>query len=196
MVSEKKSTGTAVNIADATCETCGNQRYNGGCGLAISTSCTQSVTLDGKPNAVPTRWEPKRKSDDLSKWTIEQVMEECRNHGGPDDDSYDCHGCTFLKKITESYSVCRLFGLPEKWDFNKMTVFTDQEIEDAKAVIRVCDNVKYVKRSEAGKIIYIPVIGGSVNGDSALFPTILNGQMFDLRAIVRNGKEGVQCWNE
>lgn len=113
----------------------------------------------------------------LAEWTLQDVKEACVTHDG------NCAPCPLYHHCGQ---VFRKWDLSEKPEKQK---FTEQEIQDAKSIMRIfgADNI-VAGRDNVGNmtiLVYRSYAGGKgcfINKD--LFPSIGAGETFHLSEIV------------
>lgn len=111
----------------------------------------------------------------LKDWTLGELKEYC--YKAP----HDCIGC----KVKQGKNNCPFDGEPSKWDLDEKPRFTEQEVEDAKTLLRVFpERLDSISRSKDGTV-NIAAKGawrGYLNTDA--FPSIFPGQSYTLDEII------------
>lgn len=119
------------------------------------------------------------KQKPLKDWTMEEVQNICAASGS------DCEGCPFAET-----GICRVDGIPENWDLSEKPRFTEAEVADARAILRIehlawttlvrkMDNALWLNDGEGGWHELRP----------GAFPSILPGQSVKLSDIVGGDTE-------
>lgn len=111
----------------------------------------------------------------LKDWTLGELKEYC--YKAP----HDCIGC----KVKQGKNNCPFDGEPAKWDLDEKPRFTEQEVEDARAVKRLL-KVDSVNRAVYGNGLVATKNDWSVsivlNGNC--FPSIRPGETVTLDEII------------
>lgn len=112
----------------------------------------------------------------LKDWTLGEVKEYCTRS--------DCYnGC----KLAESPGKCKILDVPPcEWDLGEKPHFTQQEVEDAKAIRRLLRDDGKLTRSIYGIPTY-----GLISLKKDAFPSIHPGQSYTLDEII-GGANGHQ----
>ena len=105
----------------------------------------------------------------LNDWTLGELKEYC--YKAP----HDCIGC----KVKQGKNNCPFDGEPAKWDLDEKPRFTEQEVEDAKAIRRMLRDDGKLTRSIYGILTY-----GLVSLKKDAFPSIHPGQSYTLDEII------------
>jgi hypothetical protein len=108
----------------------------------------------------------------LKNWTVGAVQDFCAYH--------HCDKCLLytLKKR------CRFKGNPDDWDLPDQSRFTEQEVEDAKTLMRMYPRYDSIRRHSELSIALIcngDIRGGYIHG--AMFPSIKEGETVKLSDI-------------
>lgn len=115
----------------------------------------------------------------LKDWTLEEVQNICAATGS------DCKGCPFVGP-----GICRVNSIPGIWDLSERPRFTEAEVADARAILRIehsawttlvrkMDNALWLNDGEGGWHELRP----------GAFPSILPGQSVKLSDIVGGDTE-------
>ena len=105
----------------------------------------------------------------LKDWTLGELKDYC--HRAP----HDCIGC----KVKGDRNNCPFDGEPAKWILDEKPRFTEQEVEDAKAIRRMLRDDGKLTRSIYGILTY-----GLVSLKKDAFPSIHPGQSYTLDEII------------
>lgn len=109
----------------------------------------------------------------LKDWTLEEVKECCSKHGTCVSD------CPFSTKN----KLCRMTSNPSDWDLTDKPRFTQQEVEEAKAVRHVFGRDGFIRRTpKIGERSTLAFDHLYINED--LFPSIKPGQSYTLDEII------------
>ena len=115
----------------------------------------------------------------LKDWTLEEVKEYCTRS--------DCYnGC----KLAESPGKCKILDVtPSEWDLDEKPRFTQQDVEEAKAIRRVFGRDGTIKRhSKAMTAPYSNLTFDHIYINENLFPSIKAGQEYTLEEIIGGDK--------
>ena len=108
----------------------------------------------------------------LRDWTLGEAKEYCTDH--------DCGDC----KLFQNHE-CLLSGSPSKWRIEEKPRFTEQDVEDAKAVKRVFGRDGTVKRlNKAITDPYSNLTFDNIYINEGMFPCIFEGQEYTLDEII------------
>ena len=111
----------------------------------------------------------------LKDWTLGEVKECCSKHGTCDSE------CPFSTKN----KLCRMTSNPCDWDLTDKPRWTEQEVEDAKAVMHVFGRDGAIKRhSKTMTEPYSNLVFDHLYINEDLFPSILPGQSYTLDEII------------
>jgi hypothetical protein len=113
----------------------------------------------------------------LKDWTLGEVIYYCGNMG-----PLNCKKCHFGRPNGK----CTLFkDIPSAWDLTDPPRFTEQEVEDAKTMIRMFPALNLIWRDNSG-ILEIRneecTDGAIIN--PAMFPSIKSGETVELSDII------------
>ena len=108
----------------------------------------------------------------LKDWTLGEAKEYCTSRNGNCADD-----CIFSKKGIGM--VCGIAPKPVWWTLPEKPRFTQQEVEDAKAVRRVLGHEYRLERTPEGTISF-----GGLILSTQLFPSIQPGQSYALDDII------------
>ena len=112
----------------------------------------------------------------LKDWTLGEVQEYCRKT--------DCEDCIFDTDAPE-VSRCPMAGNPSAWSFIRKPRWTEQEVEDAKAVKRVFGRDGAIKRcSKALTNPYSNLVFDHLYINEDLFPSLRPGESVKLEEII------------
>lgn len=106
----------------------------------------------------------------LKDWTLGELKTECEAHNG-------CVGCHFEGSAFCTQKCAEL--CPSKWDLSEKPRFTQQEVEDAKAIRRMLRDDGKLTRSIYGILTY-----GLISLKKDAFPSIHPGQSYTLDEII------------
>ena len=113
----------------------------------------------------------------LKDWTLGELKGYC--YRAP----HDCIGC----KVKGGRNNCPFDGEPAKWDLTERTRFTEQEVEDAKAIKRLLTEYTGVKRIEhkwGTNLLLTSEESEEFAIEPKLFPSIKSGQSYTLDEII------------
>ena len=111
----------------------------------------------------------------LKDWTLGEVNEMCKKRNS-------CRKCIFQNKHDED---CKIRTHPTNWDLSEKPRFTEQEVEEAKAIRRVFGRDGTIKRhSKAMTAPYSNLIFDHIYINENLFPSIEVGQSYTLDEII------------
>lgn len=109
----------------------------------------------------------------LKDWTLGELKEYC--YKAP----HDCIGC----KVKQGKNNCPFDGEPAKWDLDEKPRFTEQDVEDAKTILRVFGRYGKIRRTlnlgERSTLLFDSLY---INQD--LFPSIKANQECTLDEII------------
>lgn len=121
--------------------------------------------------------EEKKANKSLKDWTLGKVKEYCTGR-----DCYD--GC----ELAESPGKCKILdALPCKWNLGEKPRFTEQEVEDAKAIKRLLTEYTGVKRVEhqwGTDLLLTSEESEEFAIEPKLFPSIKSGQLYTVDEII------------
>lgn len=128
-------------------------------------------------------WEAKKKIDKpLKDWTLVECKQWCYKHGSECPEK--CPIEDFCKQLQHE---------PAKWDLDEKPRFTEQEVEDAKAIKRMFgdDNFTHIHKDEDGLCKMMdgpgddPNVGWCAIGmEEGMFPSIRPGETVTLDEII------------
>ena len=159
---------------EKTCDSCGYYKGNKVCGF-------KDFEIQITPEQGCAVWKPKEEANmdkPLKDWTLGEVEAHCQQKAR-------CKDCDMLRK--NGYE-CRFSGGPYLWDLSDKPRFTEQEVEDAKAIKRVFGRNGTVDRDSATFSLAesnLKFNGVDINHD--LFPSIYIGQSYTLDEIIGGG---------
>ena len=118
-------------------------------------------------------------SKPLKDWTLGELKDYC--YRAP----HDCIGC----KVKGDRNNCPFDGEPAKWILDERPSFTEQEVEDAKAVKILFPNVTHLHRIlPNGPVCALSKECFVVNINSELFPSLRPGETITLGEIIGGAK--------
>lgn len=132
-------------------------------------------------------WEAKKKIDKpLKDWTLGEVVAECNAREV-------CYECPFFDNSAHSDSSCRICTIEttpvESWNLSECPRFTEQDVEDAKAVKRVFGRDGTVKRlNKAITDPYSNLTFDHMYINESMFPCVFEGQEYTLDEIIGGAK--------
>ena len=158
-------------VEDDSCKSCAHYKGESICGL-------HALNAKIDPDEKCIAWE-KRKEANMDKplkdWTLGEVEANCQQKAR-------CKDCDMLKK--NGYE-CKFSGGPYLWDLSDKPRFTQQDVEDAKAVKRVFGRDGTVKRlNKAITDPYSNLTFDNIYINEGMFPCIFEGQEYTLDEII------------
>lgn len=107
----------------------------------------------------------------LKDWTMGEAQEFCTGR--------DCEQCRFMDG-----PECKLHR-PEGWDLEEKPRWTEQEVEDAKDILRLLEDAHSIKKY-AGDIMWICNSHNvtMVNAKAGMFPSLRLGETITLDEII------------
>ena len=114
----------------------------------------------------------------LKDWTLGEAKEYCTSRNGNCADD-----CIFSKKGIGM--VCGIAPKPVWWTLPEKPRFTEQEVEDAKAIKKLHGYYKITRNKLLKTLVIQNAVGcGGIAIDSNLFPSIQPGQSYTLDEII------------
>lgn len=173
-------------VEDDSCKNCTHYKGESICGL-------HALNVEINPDEKCIAWE-KRKEANMDKplkdWTLGEAKEYCTSRNGNCADD-----CIFSKKGIGM--VCGIAPKPVWWTLPEKPRFTEQEVEDAKAIKRMFgdDNFTHIRKDEDGLCEMMdgpgddPNVGWCVIGmEEGMFPSIRPGETVALDEIIGGTK--------
>lgn len=126
----------------------------------------------------------------LAEWRLNELKDFCQKMCNEPKSYVPCRDCSIL-----NYNLCKYS--PNKWILNEKPKFTEQEVQDAKAIMRIWGRTDIdIIRNKNGHIVIVLCRAiGNTNGffvNKDLFPSIRNEERFNVLDIT--GEEEVnQC---
>lgn len=118
----------------------------------------------------------------LKDWTLAEVRGHCKEQR---DTPARCTGCKIQKYCDQYFGRKGDATSPKYWDFEEKPRWTQQEVEDAKAVKRVFGRDGTVKRHDAATTVpYSNLTFDNLYINKDLFPSIKAGQSAKLDEII------------
>ena len=118
----------------------------------------------------------------LKDWTAGEISAYCKDHAAEDN---ICMSCELQKNI----GCCPFECSPADWDLKDNPRFTEQDVEDAKAVKRVFGRDGTVKRlNKAITDPYSNLTFDNMYINESMFPCIFEGQSYTLDEIIGGAK--------
>ena len=118
----------------------------------------------------------------LKDWTAGEISAYCKEHAAEDN---ICMSCELQKNI----GCCPFECAPADWDLKDKPRFTEQDVEDAKAVKRVFGRDGTVKRlNKAITDPYSNLTFDNMYINESMFPCIFEGQSYTLDEIIGGAK--------
>lgn len=120
----------------------------------------------------------------LKDWTLGEIAAECEKH------KQGCEPCPFYHVLDDvSFSSnCKARQLvnkcPDDWDLSESPRWTEQDKEDAKAIVRVFGNKGFVERDGSGKL----ELNSCYYINRELFPSLKPGESTTLDEIIGGAK--------
>lgn len=117
-------------------------------------------------------------------------MREVRDFCGQNDGICLLGKCPFYRR--DGLTRCKLNTFPEAWGLDE---FTEQDIEDAKAVQRIFPQIKYIEKDYniLDQIIRQDTL---ILGETSSFPNIRNGQTIAIAEILADEQNSVDGHNK
>ena len=169
-------------VENDSCKNCTHYKGESICGL-------HALNVEINPDEKCIAWE-KRKEANMDKplkdWTLGEAKEYCTSRNGNCADD-----CIFSKKGIGM--VCGIAPKPVWWTLPEKPRFTEQEVEDAKAIKRMFgdDNCTHIHKDEDGLCEMMdgpgddPNVGWCAIGmEEGMFPSIRPGETVTLDEII------------
>lgn len=161
-------------LEDKDCHTCGYFENKERCG-----SCIAAININGGRSSTPSNWIPKEEANmdkPLKDWTLGECKAWCEKNDG------ECpKGCPIER-------ICDLMEQsPAMLDLDDEPRFTEQEVEDAKAIKRLLTEYTGVKRVEhrwGTNLLLTSEESEEFAIEPKLFPSIKPGQSYTLDEII------------
>lgn len=173
-------------VEDDSCKNCTHYKGESICGL-------HALNVEINPDEKCIAWE-KRKEANMDKplkdWTLGEAKEYCTSRNGNCADD-----CIFSKKGIGM--VCGIAPKPVWWTLPEKPRWTEQEVEDAKAIKRMFgdDNFTHIRKDEDGLCEMMdgtgdnPNVGWCAIGmEEGIFPSIRPGETVTLDEIIGGTK--------
>ena len=112
----------------------------------------------------------------LKDWTFSEVQEYCKTQRST---SERCIACKIQKFYDKYLGRKGEAASPKYWDLSEKPRYTQQEVEDAKALARLIGNTERISRLYNGALIY-----GCNYLNADRFPSIKNGETVALDEII------------
>lgn len=130
-----------------------------------------------------------------AEWTLQEVKDYCEQTNCLNccfNPTNKWRGCTFLEQKYKA-SGHIVTNKPARW--NLKPHWTEQDIEDAKAVQRIFPQIKYIEKNYniLDQIIKQDTL---ILGETASFPSIKNRQTIAIAEILADGQNSVDGHNE
>lgn len=123
------------------------------------------------------------KQKPLSDWTLGEVKEHCKEQR---DTPARCTGCKMQKYCDQYFGRQGDAAAPKYWDLTEPPRWTEQDVADAKMVLRVFNGFQIgIRRDNVGRTSTIAKDGYPntvINKD--MFPSIQPGQSVTLDEII------------
>ena len=127
----------------------------------------------------------------LKDWTLGELSDYCKKLVDPDGNCFNCEAKKYI-------GICPFEETaPCDWDFEEKPRFTEQEVEDAKAIKRMFgdDNFTHIRKDEDGLCEMMdgpgddPNVGWCAIGmEEGMFPSIRPGETVTLDEIIGGTK--------
>ena len=170
--------GSALNVA-AWKESANHLFVNG-----VALVWTRRTSMS-KYETVPTKNDSKDESLEanmdkpLKDWTLGELSDYCKKVVDPDGNCFNCEAKKYIGLCPFEETA------PCDWDFEVKPRFTEQDVEDAKAVKRVFGRGGTVKRlNKAITAPYSNLTFDHVYINESMFPCIFEGQSYTLDEII------------
>lgn len=176
-------------LKDKDCHTCGYFENKERCG-----SCIATINITGERTSEPSNWIPKKEANmekPLKDWTLGELKEWCYQYRKAHTDKPCEQTCPIYQR-----GICSLEWIHE-WDIEEKPRFTEQEVEDAKAIKRMFgdDNFTHIRKDEDGLCEMMdgpgddPNVGWCAIGmEEGMFPSIRPGETVTLEEIIGGTK--------
>lgn len=124
---------------------------------------------------------PTTQDKPIVEWTLSECNAYCKSRNGncADDCIFSRHGVGF---------VCKVAIKPRDWDLTEPILWTEQDKEDAKIIMRVFPYAVDVKRYES-KNVCVRGKGFIIGVNKDLFLSIKPNETVQLSEIIREGNE-------
>ena len=120
----------------------------------------------------------------LKDWTFSEVQEYCKKQRNT---SERCSSCK-IKKFCDKYLGKKgESASPKYWDLSEPSRWTEQEVEDAKAIRRIMSEYTDIVRKKDGCVTHLFLTSEDVEDyflDSGLFPSLRPGETVKLDEII------------
>lgn len=114
----------------------------------------------------------------LAEWTLAEVKAECEKYAVCSPE------CRAYNDKLERAIACRARFAPGAWDLSEPPRWTEQDKEDAKAIVRVFGNKGFVERDGSGKL----ELNSCYYINRELFPSLNPGESATLDEIIGGGE--------
>ena len=115
----------------------------------------------------------------LKDWTLGELSDYCKKVVDPDGNCFNCEAKKYIGLCPFEETA------PCDWDFEVKPRFTEQDVEDAKAVKRVFGRDGTVKRlNKAITDPYSNLTFDNIYINESMFPCIFEGQSYTLDEII------------
>lgn len=176
-VVEDEPSGNPGELEDKDCHTCGYFEDKERCG-----SCIAAININGGRSSTPSNWIPKEEANmgkPLKDWTLGELSDYCKKVVDPDGNCFNCEAKKYIGLCPFEETA------PCDWDFEVKPRFTEQDVEDAKAVKRVFGRDGTVKRlNKAITDPYSNLTFDNIYVNEGMFPCIFEGQEYTLDEII------------
>lgn len=131
-----------------------------------------------EPSENPGELEEVNMDKPLKDWTLGELSEYCKCHTS---ENGNCMNCDLQKGI----GCCPFECAPADWDLSEKPRFTEQDVEDAKAIKRVFGRDGTVKRlNKAITDPYSNLTFDHMYINESMFPCVFEGQEYTLDEII------------
>lgn len=173
-------------VENDSCKNCTHYKGESICGL-------HALNVEINPDEKCIAWEKRKEANmdkPLNDWTLGEAKEYCKSRNGNCADD-----CIFSKKGIGM--VCGIAPKPVWWTLPEKPRFTEQEVEDAKAIKRMFgdDNFTHIHKDEDGLCEMMdgpgddPNVGWCAIGmEEGMFPSIRPGETVTLDEIIGGTK--------
>ena len=137
-VVEDEPSGNPGELEDKDCHTCGYFENKERCG-----SCIATININGERTSEPSNWIPKEEANmdkPLRDWTLGELSDYCKKVVDPDGNCFNCEAKKYIGLCPFEETA------PCDWDFEVKPRFTEQEVEDAKTILKVFGRKGTIKR--------------------------------------------------
>lgn len=119
----------------------------------------------------------------LGEWTLAELKEYCWTRGDEcEEGDCACVNCPF------GGDYCKVGVPPHEWDLSEQPRWAEQEIEDAKFIMRLLPNCTHILRDNIDtSAIILRGTGIIINTD--IFPSLKPGEKVALREIAEYKRE-------